>query len=285
MLTEHQSSNYIDLGFTYLADRTSVDGKPIESALDHIYRSVNLEDNTYCNKLEDASTDHLPVKISIKLSKEKEKASCQILKRSMKKFSVSRWYEVLEQVNFQEFNDDDRNIDINEQALKLSEKINQALDIIAPKKLITIKPNYVQGLSNKTKSIMKERDLTRSKLRKQTMTFTERKSLTLKYRKLRNLANEKIKQDKKNANKERIAKAKSEAEMWKIVNDITNSKSKESITLMEKDVLITNKKVVANTFYYFFLLTHTLFILLSHKSFGLRVLNKYIQIHTYMLTL
>ena len=63
MLTEHQSSNYIDLGFTYLADRTSVDGKPIESALDHIYRSVNLEDNTYCNKLEDASTDHLPVKI------------------------------------------------------------------------------------------------------------------------------------------------------------------------------------------------------------------------------
>ena len=94
---------------------------------------------------------------------------------------------------------------------------------------------------------MKERDLTRSKLRKQTMTFTERKSLTLKYRKLRNLANEKIKQDKKNANKERIAKAKSEAEMWKIVNDITNPKSKESITLMEKDVLITNKKVVANT--------------------------------------
>ena len=59
---------HIDLGFTYLADRTSVDGKPIESALDHIYRSVNLEDNTYCNKLEDASTDHLPVKISIKVT-------------------------------------------------------------------------------------------------------------------------------------------------------------------------------------------------------------------------
>ena len=31
---------------------------------------------------------------------------------------------------------------------------------------------------------------------------------------------------------------------------------------------------------YFFLLTHTLFILLIHKSFGLRVLNKYI--HTYI---
>ena len=40
--------------------------------------------------------------------------------------------------------------------------------------------------------------------------------------------------------------------MWKIVNDITNPKSKESITLMEKDVLITNKKVVANTLNEFF---------------------------------
>ena len=42
----------------------------------------------------------------------------------------------------------------------------------------------------------------------------------MKYRKLRNQANEKIKQDKKNANKERFAKAKSKAEMWKIVTDI-----------------------------------------------------------------
>ena len=64
---------------------------------------------------------------------------------------------------------------------------------------------------------------------------------------LGNLANEKIKQDKKNANKERIAKAKSEAEMWKIVADITNSKAKDDIKILENDKIITDGKEVANT--------------------------------------
>ena len=63
---------------------------------------------------------------------------------------------------------------------------------------------------------MAERELNRARLRKESLSFTERKSLTMNYRKLRNKANEKIKQDKKNANKARIANAKSEAEMWKI---------------------------------------------------------------------
>ena len=40
------------------------------------------------------------------------------------------------------------------------------------------------------------------------LTFAERKSLTMRYRKLRNQANEKIKIDKKETNKQRIAKAK-----------------------------------------------------------------------------
>ena len=75
--------------------------------------------------------------------------------------------------------------------------------------------------------------------RLQTKLFAERKSLTMRYRKLRNQANEKIKIDKKEANKQRIAKAKSEAEMWKIVTDITNPTTKEDINILDKDTLIT----------------------------------------------
>ena len=48
-----------------LAERVSENGEPITSALDHIYRSTDLKDLTQCCKLQDASTDHVPIKISI----------------------------------------------------------------------------------------------------------------------------------------------------------------------------------------------------------------------------
>ena len=73
-------------------------------------------------------------------------------------------------------------------AIDLSEKINIALDICAPKKIFLIRPNYVQGLSDSVKELMSERDLARTQLSKENLTFVERKALTMKYRKLRNKA-------------------------------------------------------------------------------------------------
>ena len=64
-LAQHGLEN-TELGYTYLADRVGEDGKPIQSSLDHIYRSVDLELNTQCCKLKDSSTDHVPIKITIK---------------------------------------------------------------------------------------------------------------------------------------------------------------------------------------------------------------------------
>ena len=166
----------------------------------------------------------------------------------MKNFTATRWNQTLEQFDFES-----DTVNINEQAINLSNQINAALDIIAPKKVFTIKSNYVQGLSENTKNVMKERDLVRSKLRKQTMSFTERKALTLNYRRLRNKANEKIKGDKKKANSDRIKKAKSEAEMWKIVTDITNPQSKNPITLEDNGIKISDEKEVANSLNTYFI--------------------------------
>ena len=47
----------IDLGHTYLADRLSEDGLPIQSSLDHIYQSIELEDKSVGLKLDNSSTD------------------------------------------------------------------------------------------------------------------------------------------------------------------------------------------------------------------------------------
>ena len=51
----------------------------------------------------------------------------------------------------------------------------------------------------------------------------------MKYRKLRNQTTNQIKADKKKANAERIAKAKSESEIWKIVKDITDPNNTKTI--------------------------------------------------------
>ena len=80
-------------------------------------------------------------------------------------------------------------MDINDLAKDLSNKINEALDICAPKKVFTIKPKFVQDLTDTAKTLMKDGDLARSKLKLQTLSFTERKALTFKYRITRNKAN------------------------------------------------------------------------------------------------
>ena len=47
------------MGMTYLADRCGEDGNRIESALDHIYVTDNIEDRMEAKTLEESSTDHL----------------------------------------------------------------------------------------------------------------------------------------------------------------------------------------------------------------------------------
>ena len=82
----------------------------------------------------------------------------------MTNFTVTQWNQTLAQFEFQNPDEEDL-VDINALAKDLSEKINAALDIIAPKKVFTIRPHYVQGLSENVKNLMKDRDQTRSQLR------------------------------------------------------------------------------------------------------------------------
>ena len=79
----------------------------------------------------------------------------------MKNFSPSYWNETLATFNFCTQAESEAK-DINILATEFANTINDALDICAPKKTFTIRPNYVQGLSEKAKSLMKVRDLTRS---------------------------------------------------------------------------------------------------------------------------
>ena len=59
----------VDLGHTYLADRLSDQGLPIQSLLDHIHRSIELVEISVGSKLDDSSTDHVPIILSLTLKK------------------------------------------------------------------------------------------------------------------------------------------------------------------------------------------------------------------------
>ena len=56
-------------------------------------------------------------------------------------------------------------MDINQLATDLANKVNRALDICAPQKTFTIRPKYVQGLTDTPNMLMTDRDKTRSKLK------------------------------------------------------------------------------------------------------------------------
>ena len=47
-----------------------------------------MDSNTICCKLEDSSTDHVPIKISIKSMSVSRVKPCKILKRSMKNYKI-----------------------------------------------------------------------------------------------------------------------------------------------------------------------------------------------------
>ena len=101
-----------------------------------------------------------------------------------------------------------------------------------------------------TQALMQERDEARNKLKHSKM---ERKSLLLKYKKLRNQTTTQIRADTKNANGKRIEESKNEGEMWKIVNDIMKPNSEQTWKLKEGDTVIDSELEIANTFNKFFI--------------------------------
>ena len=119
----------------------------------------------------------------------------------MKNFNIDDWVKSLEEIDFSYTQE---TLTIDEEAKFLSEKINFALDKIAPVKTFIIRPNYIHGLSQEAKILMKDRDKTRSALKSKTHSQLERKALMIKYRKTRNQTTAQIKKDKQMANSDRI---------------------------------------------------------------------------------
>ena len=102
----------------------------------------------------------------------------------------------------------------------------ECLDEIAPVKSFTVRSNYKFGISEETKKLMADRDQTRMKIKKSEN--NQKALLMVKYKKLRNLVNSRLRKETIEFNEKRISDAKNENEVWKVVNDtIHPNKSSE----------------------------------------------------------
>ena len=69
-----------------------------------------------------------------------------------------------------------------------------------------------------------------------------------KYKKLRNKVNSQIRKDNIYFNNERIKKANDENEIWKVAKEITNPRSVNSWSMLNKDEVTSDEQLIADTF-------------------------------------
>ena len=133
-----------------------------------------------------------------------------------------------------------------------SKFIEEALDELAPIKTFTIRSHYKFGLTDKTKELMHERDVTRGRIKYANST-SEKQILQSKYKALRNKVTRNIRQDNVDFNNNRVAEANSEAEMWKVANEVNNPKKSNEWTILIDGKKEMDELKIAEAFNQFFI--------------------------------
>ena len=205
-----------DIGNTFTSDIIQKNGNIASSAIDHIYVSKELEENTFTCKLNSGSSDHVPIVAIIDNGKTVRKMKT-LTKRNTKLLTKESWNQNLIMKNWENLCETDN---IDEMAEKMNEHIIAALDQCAPVKTFKIRNQNKHGISNHTKTLISERNLTRKKMKD--ATHSEKVILHEKFKRLRNKVNSELKKDTIRNNNERIDKANDENEVWKIVKEISS---------------------------------------------------------------
>ena len=145
----------IQLGNIYFADRIREDGTLIKSVIDHIYTNQTNCTSIKVKKMLISATDHMPIIAEVEGNFRKKSWSKKLTKRSMKNFTQVSWNECLREQEWEKLGlTEDR----NEMAKYLNASIIQELDKCAPIKVMKDALAHKFGLSEKTKTLITERD-------------------------------------------------------------------------------------------------------------------------------
>ena len=125
---EQNGLSILNVGNTYMADHAQANGNVAESALDHAYVRIGLNKVTEITKIENSSSDHLPVIISISSIYKKKIYTRQVTKRTFKNFNKENWNAEL---NRQDWSKLESSSDI--------QNMENSLDKVAPFKTFKVK--------------------------------------------------------------------------------------------------------------------------------------------------
>ena len=244
------SQNGLDIntvGVTFQADH-SANGKVAESALDHAYTSITIRNTTTIRKIQNSSSDHLPVLVDYKLDLKKSKYTHSVTKRSFKNFNKDTWNSALEE---QDWLDVEESEGVHHMVDVFDRNIQAALDIVAPVRTFKIRSNHRFGLSDETKELMRKRDQTRRSI--SGAAAKEKNVLLKQYKSLRNRVTSKIRKENVDYNNNRIEEAANEKELWNIANDVMNPRKESDWKIIDDEGKeITEERDVAETFNRFF---------------------------------
>ena len=245
---EQCGMNERKLGTTFTADGLNKNGEVVMSSIDHIYVSIDMEEKTKTSKLLNSSSDHLPIVAKIERNRTLAKKFKTITKRCTKNFNKKYWCETLNKIQASKTGESGK---LEDNVLKLEAIIEEALNTCAPIKTFKVRENHKFGISERTKALIKERDMTRHQIKDKSP--TEKAVLHQKYKRLRNKVNSMVKNDTIKYNDERVDKAANENEMWKIVKEVTSPKNDTKWSLIEDGKLIDDEIEVAEVFNDFFI--------------------------------
>ena len=239
------------LGVTYVSYYTKSSGKKVESALDHIYTN---DTKTFTNEFKlpnNGMSDHCPILCDMKLNKEKVqvKKDIYILRRSWKTFSNEKFIQDLANQPWQEVIDPKKTV--HDQAHEFDRILEETLERHAPLRRTKVRENFRNGLSEKTKQLMKERDHLRHDVRK-CKDDTKKEVLSIKLKKARNAVTSRIRKESKMATLKSLKESGNPSEYWKAAKNVTKSAGNPQLKLEEAGTTIDDEDLLSDTFNKYF---------------------------------
>ena len=188
---------------------TRFESNSTPSGLDHFWTSNP-------NKLSDVhsyfqgSSDHKLI-TGTRYTKSIVRNSRYVKKRSYKNFSPQLFIQAVRQISWWELYSCD---DADEAVSIFTQKLTNILDEMAPIKKYQIHPKYAPWLSESTKELMKERDLSQKKAAK-----SGKNDDWKDFKKLRNNVNGILKKEKINWQSDRLENCSTTSDTWRMVKN------------------------------------------------------------------
>lgn len=237
----------LEIGNTFMADRRREDGSLIESALDHVNIQQIMAASTKVEKGRMGATDHVPIIATIEVPKIVHAKPKKIYKRCWTDFSTTKWKTCVASQRWEEIG---KTENVHDMVKSFNNNIQKALDKCAPYKHITIRSGYKNGISDKTKSMIKERDKARLEIKN---SKTEKHIALQKYRTIRNRVTAAIRRDTIMHNDKRVREAENESEVWKIVKESTAPNKETAWKLKEGENVVEDESEIADIFHNHFI--------------------------------